>query len=157
MKRDTMKFSAFLAAFMLLISASFTAHAEDRGTRDEAIAMTNDVVKMYKESGEEATFKAITAKQFKNKDLYPFVYSFEGIVLAHGQKENMVGLNRWDAMDQLVGGKKYIQEFVALAKTGAAGWVSYKFIDPLTKSVMDEESYVVPLNDKALVGVGIYK
>lgn len=152
-----MKIFTFLAALMLFITPSFVAHAEERGTREEAIAMADEVVKMYKEQGEEATFKAITAKQFLNKDLYPFVYGFDGVVLAHGQKEQMVGMNRWDAVDQLVDGKKYIQEFVAVAKSGNPGWVSYKFLDPLTKAVMDKESYIVPLSDKALVGVGIYK
>lgn len=152
-----MKLSILLAATMLLVSTSFTAHAEDRGTRDEAIAMTGEVVKMFTDSGEEATFKAVTEKKFINKDLYPFIYSMEGVVLAHGQKAAMVGMNRWDSTDELVGGKKYIQEFVALAKTGTPGWVTYKFLDPLTKKSMDKESYIVKLNDKEFVGVGIYK
>lgn len=151
-----MKLFTLLTAFALLFTAS-GAHAEERGTRDEAVAMTNEVVKMFNESGADATFKAITEKKFMSKDLYPFVYSMEGIVLAHGQKAAMVGMNRWDTTDELVGGKKYIQEFVALAKTGTPGWVSYKFLDPLTKKVMDKESYVVKLDDKSLVGVGIYK
>jgi cytochrome c len=152
-----MKIKAILAALMLLTTSSFVAHAEERGTRDEAIAMTGEVVKMFKESGAEATYKAVTEKKFVNKDLYPFIYSNEGIVLAHGQKEAMVGMNRLDAMDQLVGGKKYVQEFVTVSKSGTPGWVSYKFIDPLTKNVMDKESYIVPLDDKSFVGVGVYK
>ena len=152
-----MKLSLLLTAALILVTSSFSAHAEDRGTRDEAIAMTGDVVKMFKDSGEEATFKAITDKKFINKDLYPFVYSMEGVVLAHGQKAAMVGMNRWETTDELVNGKKYIQEFVSVAKSGTPGWVSYKFLDPLTKKVMDKESYIVPLNDKEFVGVGVYK
>ena len=153
-----MRLSLAIAAAMMIFAATpIAAHAEERGTRDEAIAMTNDVVKMYKESGEEATFKAVTDKKFVNKDLYPFIYSNDGVVLAHGQKPAMVGTNRLNATDQLVDGKKYVQEFVALSKAGKSGWVSYKFLDPMTKEVKDKESYVVPLNDKAFVGVGVYK
>lgn len=152
-----MKLLTLLTAAVLLATSSFSAHAEDRGTRDEAIAMSGEVVKMFKESGVDETFKAITDKKFINKDLYPFVYSLEGIVLAHGQKAAMVGMNRWETTDELVGGKKYIQEFASVAKSGTPGWVSYKFLDPLTKKVMDKESYIVPLDDKSFVGVGIYK
>lgn len=152
-----MKLLTLLSAAVILTTSSFAAHAEERGTRDEAIAMTGEVVTMFKASGADETYKAITEKKFVNKDLYPFIYSTEGIVLAHGQKAAMVGMNRWDTTDELVGGKKYIQEFVTVAKSGTPGWVSYKFLDPLTKKVMDKESYIVPLDDKSFVGVGVYK
>lgn len=152
-----MKLSLLLTAALILVTSSFSAHAEDRGTRDEAIAMTGEVVAMFKEKGADETYKAVTDKKFINKDLYPFIYSMEGVVLAHGQKAAMVGMNRWETTDELVNGKKYIQEFVSVAKSGTPGWVSYKFLDPLTKKVMDKESYIVPLDDKSFVGVGVYK
>jgi len=153
-----MKLQLILAAAILLGVMPSVVRAEDRGTRDEAIAMVGEVTKFYKENGADATYKAITVdKKWKSKDLYPFIYSMEGVVLAHGAKPDMVGLNRLDATDQLVGGKKYIREFVDVAKSGTPGWVAYKFIDPITKNAMDKESYVQALDDKSLVGVGVYK
>jgi signal transduction histidine kinase len=131
-----MKLQLILAAAILLGVMPSVVRAEDRGTRDEAIAMVGEVTKFYKENGADATYKAI---------------------LAHGAKPDMVGLNRLDATDQLVGGKKYIREFVDVAKSGTPGWVAYKFIDPITKNAMDKESYVQALDDKSLVGVGVYK
>lgn len=152
-----MKLAAALLAFGL-IALPVAAQAEDRGTREEAIAMCEKVKADYLANGEEATFKAVTEeKKYNNKDLYPFIYNMEGVVVAHGQKPNMVGLNRLDARDQLQGGKLYIQEFVELMKKGQPGWVSYKFLDPLTKTSLDKESYLLPINDKIFVGVGVYK
>jgi signal transduction histidine kinase len=52
--------------------------------------------------GAGATFKAITAQArvFHDRDLYPFVYDMNGVVVAHGAKADLVGKNLIDFKDQ---------------------------------------------------------
>lgn len=151
------RIASFILSFIVVLMP-LSAQAEERGTREEAVAICEKVAADFLANGEEATFKAVTEeKKYNSKDLYPFIYNLDGVVIAIGQKANMVGLNRFDARDQLQGGKLYIQEMIELAKSGKPGWVEYKFVDPLTKVTLDKESYIMPLGAKYFLGVGIYK
>ena len=84
-----------LAAFAPALATAF-------GTRDEATAMVRRVQEMFRTQGATATFNAVTskAKIFHDRDLYPFVYDMNGVVLAHGLKADLVGKNMIDFKDQ---------------------------------------------------------
>ena len=91
---------------------------------------------------------------FTDRDLYIVVYKLDGVVLAHGQNDSLVGKNLSDAKDP--DGKAFVAERIELAKKGQPFWQDYKFMDPLTKKPEPKEMYCEPLNDTAVCG-GVYK
>jgi signal transduction histidine kinase len=149
----TLKFLAVAAVGAVVAAGS--ASAAERATKDEAIAMVKKAVVAIKANGDK-TYADITKKggPFTDRDLYIVVYKNDGVVLAHGQNETLVGKNLSDAKDP--DGKPFVAERMALAKKGAPFWQEYKFSDPLTKKVEPKEMYCEPLNDTAVCG-GVYK
>src|SRR6185437_7357448 len=68
-----LRICALLAA--LLAGSVVAVGAEpEHGSRDQAVAMVQRVEIMFRKDGADATFKAVTAKTFNDRDLYPFVY-----------------------------------------------------------------------------------
>src|ERR1700740_3606917 len=109
------------------------AAASDRGSREEAVAMVKRVQDMFGKDGPDLTFKAVTGqdKSFHDRDLYPFIYTLEGVCVAHGANPALVGKNLIDLKDQ--DGKFLIRELAATAKRPGGGWVDYKWPNPNTK------------------------
>lgn len=129
--------------------------AADRATKDEAVAMVKKAVAAIKADSAK-TYADITKKPgpFTDRDLYIVVYKTDGVVLAHGQNEKLVGTNQKDAKDP--DGKAFVAERIDLAKKGQPFWQDYKFMDPLTKKPEPKQMYCEPLNDTAVCG-GVYK
>jgi cytochrome c len=146
---------AVVAASVVAIFVSGSAFAADRANKDEAVAMVKKAVAAIKANGDKA-YADITAKggPFTDRDLYIVVYKTDGVVLAHGQNETLVGKNLSDAKDPE--GKPFVAERIELAKKGAPFWQDYKYMDPLTKKSEPKQMYCEPVNDTAVCG-GIYK
>ena len=132
-----------------------SASAAERATKDEAMAMVKKAVTAIKTNGDKA-YADFTKKggPFTDRDLYIVVYKTDGVVLAHGQNETLVGKNLSDAKDPE--GKPFVAERIELAKKGAPFWQDYKYMDPLTKKSEPKQMYCEPVNDTAVCG-GIYK
>lgn len=138
----------------LVLCTSAIATEVQHGSREEAVAMVKSVEAMFKKEGAAATFKAVTAQKFKDRDLYPFVYTLDGTdCVAHGANAALVGKNLINLKDQ--DGKLLIQELSATAKKGG-GWVDYKWPNPVTKLIDAKSSYVERMGDY-FVGVGVYR
>ena len=138
----------------LVFCTDAVAVEAQHGSRDEAVAMVKSVEAMFKKDGAAATFKAVTGQKFKDRDLYPFVYTLDGTdCVAHGANAAMVGKNLINLKDQ--DGKLLIQELSATAKKGG-GWVDYKWPNPVTKLIEAKSSYVERMGDY-FVGVGVYR
>jgi signal transduction histidine kinase len=137
------------------VVAAGAANAAERATKEEAVAMVKKAVAAIKANGDK-TYAEITAKggPFTDRDLYIVVYKIDGVVLAHGQNEKLVGTNQKDAKDP--DGKAFVAERIELAKKGQPFWQDYKFMDPLTKKPEPKQMYCEPLNDTAVCG-GVYK
>lgn len=138
---------------MTLVSST-VAVAADNGTRDEAVAMVKAVQAAFAKDGAEATFKAVTDKKFVDRDLYPFVYTLDGVAVAHGANPALVGKNLIDLKDQT--GKLLIREVIDTAKSGG-GWVDFMWPNPVTKAIEPKSSFVEKLGDQWVVGVGVYR
>lgn len=138
-----------------LIQAAAAA-AVEFGSRDEAVAMVRRVQDKFLKDGKEATFTAVTAKarEFHDRDLYPFIYTMGGIVVAHGAKPELVGKTLIDFQDQ--NGKYLIREMVDVARGPGRGWVDYSWTNPRTNAVEDKSAYVEKMGD-FFVGVGVYQ
>jgi cytochrome c len=146
----------FLALACSLTLAASVARASDTGTREEAVAMVKRVQEKFTELGPQATFDAITnSGEFRDRDLYPFVYDLDGWSVAHGANPQMVGKLWISTKDQ--DGNYLIKEMLAITHDAGSGWVDYKWPNPLTHKIQDKSAYVEKLGDSYFVGVGIYK
>src|ERR1700720_4312194 len=82
----------FLALACFLTLTASVARASDSGTREDAIAMVKRVQETFAKQGPQSTFDAITnTAEFRDRDLYPFVYDLDGWSVAHGANAQMVG------------------------------------------------------------------
>ena len=151
-----MRFLTFLAFATLVVIAS-PALAAEFGSKAEAVAMVKRVQAEFKKAGPEATFKEVSdqsAKEFHDRDLYPFIYDMSGLCVAHGARPALIGKNLIELKDQ--DGKYLIREMVVMSKGPGSGWIDYKWPNPLTNKIEDKSSYVEKMGDY-FVGVGIYK
>jgi len=132
------------------------ALAAEWATRDEAQAMVGKAVAFIKEQGPEKAYPEISNKagRFTDRDLYVVVYRLDGVVLAHGANEKLIGKDLSDAQD--VDGKFYVQERIALAKQQPTFWQDYKFVNPTSKKVEPKQMYCERLDQTTVCG-GVYK
>jgi cytochrome c len=145
-----------LILFFLLLVPNLCA-AEDFGTRQEAIDMVRRVKALIAREGLDAAIQAVNSQQpeFKIKDLYPFLYTLDGVSVAHGANVKMVGKSWITTKDQ--DGNYLIQTMVATATSReGSGWVKYKWPHPISHKIQDKSAYVEKFGENYFVGVGIY-
>jgi uncharacterized protein len=151
-------FRIFVALLTILLFAgsTVTANAAQFGTRDEAVALVKRVQEKFKKDGPEATFNAINAGAFNDRDLYPFVHTIDGTLhVANGAFPGIRGKNLHDMRDQ--NGKFTTQDFMRIASTAPYhGWSDFRWRNPKTGSI-DEKSAWIERMGEYLIGVGIYK
>jgi cytochrome c len=148
---------ACLVSLVICELTASTAGAADFGTRDEAVAMVKRVQEKFKRDGAEATFAAITAKarEFHDRDLYPYILNFDCVVQAHGTRKGLVGKSLYEFRDQ--DGTFVARDTVEVARTLGHGWTDFRWTNPQTGQVEAKSTYVERLGDHYAVGVGIYK
>jgi signal transduction histidine kinase len=146
-----MKRVLLLVLFALGISWS-AAFAADRATPDEAKAMAEKAAAFLKENGPEKAFAAFHAKDggFQDRDLYVTVQDSQGTMVCHGTTPALEGKSMLNLKD--VDGKAFNIEIQAVKDTG---WVSFKWLNPVTKLVEPKKNYEIRVGDY-LVGVGAY-
>ncbi len=141
--------AAFVVAPMLWASA---ATAQDRGTPDEAQAMAEAAADFYHAEGADAAFDAYNASpDFHDRDLYVFALDMDGVMVAHGANENLVGRDIIALRDPA--GREFVREFVAIEETG---WVDYQWQHPESGNVEDKTTYIINVGDY-VIGVGAYQ
>jgi len=151
MKRLLVAASSLSFAVFLVASAL----GAGQGTRDEAIALVHKVEDRLKADGPEKTFAAITAKEFNDRDLYPFANEIDGVLLANGLSAAMIGKNLAAIKDP--NGKSPGEAMNAIAKSGQPGWVDYSWPNPTTKKIESKSVYVEPVaGAKYFIAVGVY-
>ena len=149
---------AALAAALLTQSVP-AAGADGHGTADEARALVNKAIAKIKADGREAAFAAFENKDggFVDRDLYIFVFDFDGKVLSHGANKELIGKNLVTMQLKDADGKLFAEAFIEVAKAKGEGWVDYKWLNPVTKEVEAKSSFVKKAGDNMLVGCGFYK
>ena len=149
MKRAT-QLLLLAPALMLVVSASWAAGT---ATPDEAKALAVKAADYLKTVGPDKAFPEFDAKgntTWHDRDLYVVVQDSNGLILAHGTNAGLIGKSLIDMRD--VDGKAFTREMVAIKD---AGWVDFKWQNPLTKAVEAKTTYEVRVGDY-LVGVGAY-
>jgi cytochrome c len=149
----------FLAAASLVAATALgamNAGAAERVTAKEAEAMVKKGVAHIKANPRDKAMADITSKtgQFVDRELYLTVYAMDGTALAHGANEKFVGKNMIDLRDG--NGKEHIRERMDLAKTKAAFWHDFSFVNPVTKKIEPKSMYCERASELVVCG-GIYK
>ena len=144
------------AALVLGASLGISAVAAERVTPKEAEAMVKRGVAFIKANPRDKAMAEITDSkgQFVDRELYLTVYKMDGTAMAHGANAKFVGKNMMDLRDG--NGKEHIRERMDLAKTKAAFWQDFTFINPVNKKIEPKQMYCEK-SDELVVCGGIYK
>jgi cytochrome c len=126
-------------------------------TKEEAVAMVQKAVAAIKSEGPEKGYAEISnlSGPFVKGDLYIAVVGFDGTLLAYGSDVGeRVGNNVMNIKDS--DGKEVVKERIELAKKEPTFWQSYKFINPVTKSIEPKQMYCERLEETIVCG-GVYQ
>jgi cytochrome c len=141
----------------LSVALAAPVWAQERGTKDEAIAMVKAAQEHIKKVGPEKAFADFTNDKanWVKKDLYIFAYNNKNVGLAHGANPKIVGR---DMSDFKMNDVAVVVELNKLANSKGKGWFDYDWPDPITKKMDQKSSYVekFPTND-GFLGVGVYR
>jgi len=156
-KTMTIRLSTMLSA-ALLIAASICGEpisAAEFATKEEAIAMVKKAAALINEQGPDKAYAEFSNKggRFHDRDLYITVLDLDGKVLAHGQREDLIGKVLVDLKDP--DGKLFIKERIELARQQSSFWQNYKFMNPVTKQVEPKQMYCERLSQTMICG-GVY-
>jgi len=137
---------------------SFSAAAQERGTKDEAKALADSAVEYVKKVGPDQAFKDFAADKAKwtKKDMYVIVLDMKANMIFHGVNEKLMGKPMWEMKDQ--NGKLFNQDMVKTAQTTGSGWIEYDWVHPVTKKIEAKTTYIRKMsNYDGFVGVGVYR
>jgi signal transduction histidine kinase len=139
------RLTILLLAGLLCIGTAFAA--AERGTPDEAKALAMKAVALLQAQGDKA-FDVIDDRNgpLVDRDLYITVTDRQGVMRASGWNKNLIGTNSWEAEDP--DGKKFVQEFwKTVANDNHEGWLTYKFVDPVTKKIAQKRAFLHQVGD----------
>ena len=148
--------STLLSAATLIIALTCgPAKAAEFASKDEAISMVKKAVAFIKEQGSDKAYAEFSKKtgRFHDRDLYITVLDLDGKVLAHGQRDDLIGKVIMELRD--TDGKLFVKERVELAREQPSFWQNYKFMNPATKKVEPKQMYCERLNETMVCG-GVY-
>lgn len=146
----------FTAGLLLNVAIMGTAAAADKGTKEEAVALTKKAIATYKSAGKEKAYTDINDKNgpFVDRDLYVYVVDSTGHVRAHGTNPKLIDKDLSQLKD--ADGKNFIAELIANVKANKSGWVDYKWTNPISKQIESKTTYIEPVGDLGFA-VGVYK
>ena len=155
------KFVKTCVALALVAGVQFMAGAATspapHGNDAEAQDMVKKAVALIHSAGPESAYKTFTehpAGAFKDRDLYVFVYDFEGNCLAQGANPKMVGKNLIGLKDY--DGNEMIKGQIALVRQGGGWYGPYKFNNPVTNQVETKKAFCQRGAGESYVCVGVY-
>ena len=119
-------------------------------TADEAKALLDQAVALFKAKGKDAAVKEINAGgPWKKGSLYVVVAQYDGHMLAHSANDKIPGKNMLEAKD--AGGKFFVKETIAAVKASGNGQIDMRWGNPVTKQIGDATMY-----SKAVPGLDVY-
>ena len=141
----------FIAATLALYALSCAAD-----DKKEAVAMVKAAVDFMKKNGKDKLLENINAghKDFRQGDVYAFVYALDGTTLAHPTNPKLVGKNLLNVPDP--NGRLFRKEIIDTAIAKGSGWVDYKYLNPETRKIEEKTTYFEKAAD-VVIACGIYK
>lgn len=152
-----MKKTALAAMVLIAAFPALEAKTDLAAIKKSAVDLVNRGIVYIQQNGQTKAFKEFTNKKgdFVKGQLYIFVVDFNGLTLAHGGNEKLVGKNMMDLKD--ADNVYFIREMAKIAKKKGEGWVNYNWPNPQTKKIEKKSSYVKKMpGDNFFLGCGIY-
>lgn len=152
----TRKFFKFCISALATLVFSANVLGAEHGTAAEAMALVKKAIAFEKAEGKENLLKEASnhAGKFIDRDLYLSVYSFDGVVLAHGVNPKIIGKNIVNLND--IDGKLFIKDILQQAKANGKGTEDYKWPHPVTKEYQEKSAYFEVV-DGLIISCGYYK
>ncbi len=136
-------------------AANATASAEDE-TLDagRAQVLLQRAVALYKETKDLALAHFSPQGEFVDDELYVYVVSTKGVMLASGGKpSSYIGSNVADLQDAV--GKRFFREMLDKARTKGSGTVEYHWLNPVSNKTERKVAYFQKVKDR-IIAVGYY-
>ncbi len=126
-----------------------------QGSADEARSLVERALVLLKQQGVAGAGAALhSAEQgFVDRDLYVWVIDREGRYVVHGAKPETEGKRVHEIPG--IDGDKFVADIWAVPEAG--GWVEYDIVNPQTGVVQPKASYVLRLDQRQVVGCGVYR
>lgn len=123
---------------------------------DDAKNLVSKAVSYYKIHGKEKSLAEFSNPKglFREGEIYIFVMTLDGIVIAHGANDKRIGLDLMEISDDH--GMRYFQEVVESAKSVGSGVAEYWWINPSTKHREPKNLYFEKVDD-IIICSGVYQ
>jgi len=148
-----------LPLLTLLVLLPGLALAEERAqaTTKEAELMVHKAIAFWNKEGKEKALAAFNDPKgpFTFADLYVLVLAFDGKVLAHGRRPDVVGGNLATTKDS-AGRYHFSRRIAEIGKDPGKGWVEYEYENPVSHKVESKVAYVERVDD-VVVSCGVFK
>lgn len=143
---------------IIFINFNFSIYSDAiRDRKIKAEKLVKNAIKLIEKEGLEAAVPKFHDKtgEFIDGEYYIFIVDFNGITLAHGGNQALVGKNMLELKDP--DGVYFIKEFIKIAKEKTKGWVNYKWPNPQTNKIERKSSYIQSIpGSNYFIGCGIY-
>lgn len=134
-----------------------TVYISQATTQEEVLSMIEKVQGYWKANGKEKTLAEINNPkgQFVKGELYVYAMDFNGVMLAHGANQKLVGKDLIDLKDP--NGLFLSKVMIEAAKKGGT-WVDYTWVNPATKKVQPKTSFCKKIDGETIyIAAGIWK
>lgn len=123
---------------------------------DAAKNLVSKAVSYYKMHGKEKSLAEFSNSKglYREDEIYIFVMTLDGIVIAHGADDKFIGRDSMEISDE--NGMRYFQEVVKIANSEGTGVVEYWWINPSTKHSEPKNLYFEKVDD-IIICSGVYQ
>lgn len=123
---------------------------------DAAKILVSKAVLYYKMHGKEKSLAEFSNPKglYREDEIYIFVMTLDGIVIAHGADDKLIGRDSMEISDE--NGIRYFQEVVKIANSEGTGVVEYWWINPSTKHSEPKNLYFKKVDD-IIICSGVYQ
>ncbi|MDQ1835196.1 MULTISPECIES: cache domain-containing protein [Massilia] len=141
-----------------LVLAGFTvvssSHAETSQEK-AAISLAERAAKHIHAVGIPVACKdfADPTKGYIDGELYVYIQDLKAKMICHPTNARLNGKDLLELKD--ADDKPFNKEMLEVLKRGRSGWVSYRWVHPVSKTIQPKKTYVMAI-DGVMLGVGIY-
>ncbi|UEM21396.1 cache domain-containing protein [Skermanella mucosa] len=147
---------ALVGAIVLMLAGAAGADSA-KPTRDEVEALTLKAATLIESRGIEAAREVFNqAGEFRFGEIYVNVIDLTGTWLAYPPRPAGVGQNVINLKDP--DGRFMVKDILKVATESGQGWVSYRWLNPVSNRIEPKNSFVKRVPGKDLVAyIGIYE
>ncbi|MCG6536219.1 MAG: cache domain-containing protein [Syntrophales bacterium LBB04] len=122
---------------------------------DAAKLMVSKAVSYYKGQGKEKALTEFSNPKglFREDDIYIFVMSLDGVIIAHGVDDKLVGRDLTAMADS--DGRGYFHEIIETANLQGSGFAKYWWPNPSSQHIEPKEIYFEKIDD-IIICSGVY-